>query len=127
MKSYDSDYTLEQRRDYFGKWVSALVFGCFFFAGVTFFGFYWRSNIDPWNLYGLAKVVVGGVWLWPIIFLAFVGVWWEQRKRVESLDERIEEAKVAERAKAEAKEKRAKAAAKKKRAEVKKKRESGRN
>ena len=110
-----------------------MIFGCFFFAAMTFFGFWWRSNVDPWDRDGIGRFVVDRVWLWPVIFLAFVGVWWEQRKKVKKLDEEIKEAEVAERElqragwRAEAKEKRAKAAAKKKRAEAKKKRESGQN
>ena len=127
MRYDDEKYTLRQRRDYWANWISALVFGCFFFAVVTYLGFSWRSDDDATETSSLSEFVVTSVWLWPVIFLAFVGVWWEQRKKVEKLDKKIKEAERKRVADDQAEEKRAKAAAKKKRAAAKKKRESGQN
>lgn len=102
MKYDDENYTLKQRRDYWGKWGEGL-FAAFFVVGLVGL---WRLRPDSTqDNSGLDKIVVSGTGLCVVICLALAWAMWAQDKKVKELDKKIVQEK----------------------AEAKKKRESGQN
>ena len=81
MRYDDEDYTLWQRRDYWEKWVEALGFVSICSGVFTFAYFVYRIDGTPMS---------DKAWYSVIIFLASVLVWWQQRKKVIEIDEKME-------------------------------------